>query len=123
MIPGSNLLGMALTVIQPQTVIWLQETARTQNAIGQWVTEYATPMPVRGSWQPLDRAKYEQLGLDLAKKYFVFFASIAMTAVERMKAGDVLEFAGNHHHIEDEVDWYIQDGWRGILCIEIGPAS
>lgn len=120
MIPGSNILGMALTVIQPQTVIWLQESGRTQNAVGQWVTQYATPQAVRGSWQPVDKAKYEQLGLDMAKKYFAFFASVRMTPVERMQAGDIIEFDGSQHHIEYEADWFVQDGWRGVLCVQIG---
>lgn len=122
MIPGSNLLGLALTVIAPQGVEWHKFAARTQNDKGDWVHSYEPPVALFGSWQPLDQAKYQQLGLDLAKKYFVLYVSAAVDGVERSKGGDLLVRNGRKYQVEDAAnDWLDIDGWRGVLCIDIGP--
>ena len=57
-----NLLNAALTLIPPVTVSWRKATGRTQNALGQWVTAYANPVPLVCSFQPVEKAKYEALG-------------------------------------------------------------
>ena len=40
MIPGSNLLNMALSVIAKQTVAYYQANGRALNAVGQYVTTF-----------------------------------------------------------------------------------
>lgn len=119
-VPGMNLLGMAMQLITPQAVVWYAATNRTQNAVGQWVSEFAAPEVIRGSWQPVDKAKYEQLGLDLVKKYFVFYASKSITPVERITSGDQLEYDDKMHQVLDDADWFTQDGWRGVMCVQLG---
>jgi hypothetical protein len=124
MIPGSNLLGLALTVIAPQGVEWHKFASRTQNGRGDWINNYETPVALWGSWQPLDQAKYQQLGLDLAKKYFVLYVSAGVDGVERAKAGDLIIRGGRKYQVEDAAnDWLDIDGWRGVMCIDIGPSA
>jgi hypothetical protein len=121
MIPGINLLNLALTVIEPQGVEWHKFGARTQNALGQWITTYQPGVAIWGSWQPLESKRYAELGLDLAKRYFVFYTSNDLTGVERGESGDVLIWNGRKFQIQDDTVWYQMDGWDGIICVDIGP--
>lgn len=120
MIPGMNLLNLALTVIEPQGVEWHPFAGRTENALGQFITTYGTPMPLWGSWQPLDSKKYAELGLDLAKQYFMFYTSANVEAIQRGESGDLLIWNGRKHHVEDDTRWFQLDGWNGLLCVDIG---
>lgn len=119
-VPGANLLNMALGVIGAQTVIWRAYAGRTENALGQWVTTYADPVPLRGSWQPLDRTKYEALGLDLSRTYHNFYASAGIDGINRGESPDLIEYQGRRHEVVNELDWRGQDGWRGVLVIDVG---
>jgi hypothetical protein len=118
-----NLLQAALSVIPPSTVIWIRATGRTQNALGQWVTTYAAPVDLRGSFQPLEKAKYEALGLDMNKHYRVFYVSQPVAPVDRGTSGDRLIHDGRLYQVEDEADWYSYNGWLGLVCVDIGAAA
>lgn len=115
-----NVLQAALSLIPPVTVTWSQATGRTQNAIGQWVTAYAAPVELRVSFQPIEKAKYEALGLDLNKHYFVLYGSNPITAVERDTAGDLVDYNGRRYQAEDAIDWYAYNGWRGVVFVDVG---
>lgn len=117
-----NLLGLALSIIPPVTVGWVPAVGRELNAIGQWVTTYADdPTTLSGSFQPLEKAKYEALGLDMNKHYFVFYVSAEVKGVERDRSGDILIHNQTRYQVEDVVDWYFYDGWLGLVCVDIGP--
>lgn len=124
MIPGSNLLNMALGVIGAQPdVYWRQQTGRTLDEAGEWVPEYAPPLPVKGSLQPLSATRYQQLGLDLARRYFSFFTSAPVQGVGRDRSGDLLDIAGRRYQAESlaDGDWGDVDGWREVIIVDIGP--
>jgi hypothetical protein len=119
MIPGANLLRMALTAIAPQTVEYYAYTSRTLNAVGMYVTTFAEPVDVQGSFQPVPRALYQQLGLDFTKNYAMFYATQQLGDVTRDRTGDQLAFNGKRWQIEAANDWHAVDGWNGVLCIEV----
>lgn len=121
MIPGMNLLNMALTVIQAQQIVLYRAVGREQNAIGQWVTKYAPGVPVEGSWQPVDRSKYELLGLDMTKQYFNFYTSESITAVRDDQSPDVATRGGRKYATVGETPWKPMDGWMHALFIDTGP--
>lgn len=117
-----NLLNVALMLIPPVTVSWRKATGRVQNALGQWVTAYADPVALTCSFQPLEKAKYEVLGLDLNKHYFVLYGSKDLIAVERETSGDTVDYEGRRYQFEDAVDWFAYNGWKGIVCVDIGAS-
>lgn len=119
MIPGSNLLNMALSVIAPATVQYYAYVSRETNGIGLIVTTYADPVNVVGSLQPVPRALYQQLGLDLRKNYYMFYSSQAIADVTRDRTSDQLGFMDKRFQVDSSNDWYAIDGWNGVLCIEI----
>lgn len=121
-IPGSNVLGMCLSLIAPQAVKWYRSIGRIQNDLGEWVASYDTPVVLRGSFQPIDKAKYEALGLDLTQHYAVFYVSKRIKQVERQSSGDLLEYCGRKYQTLDGANWMEQDGWIGIMCVDVGVA-
>ena len=119
-IPGMNLLNMALTVIQRQTVQYYQYSGRSLNAVGQDVTTYLSPVDIVGSWQPVPRNLYMVYGLDLQKDYYTFYTSNNVLDVTRDVSGDQVAFKGRRYQVESENDWYQLDGWTGVLCVNLG---
>lgn len=122
-VPGSNLLSIALTVIAPGSIMLYRSTGRVQNAIGEWVTTYAVGYPVEGSWQPVDRSKYESLGLDLEKQYFMFYASELIQSVARGESPDLAERNGRKYATIGDSPWYDVDGWQSAMFVDIGAAD
>ena len=119
-VPGCNLLNMALRVIQRQSITYYQFSGRTLNSVGQDVTTYAAPVTIFGSWQPIPRNLNEEWGLDLQKDYFTFFSSNNILDVTRDVSGDQLVFMTKRYQVESDTDWYQLDGWKGIICCDIG---
>lgn len=120
MIPGSNLLNMAFSVIAKQTIIYYKYVGRTLNDIGQDITEYDTGTILLGSFQPVPKQLYELYGLDLQKEYFTFYVSANLLDIERNVSGDQIAFKGQRYQCESNNDWFKIDGWKGILCVHIG---
>lgn len=120
MIPGQNLLNMALTLIAKQAVIYYRYNSRTSNSVGQDITVYDNPLTMYGSFQAVPRKLYELYGLDLQKKYNTFYTSNNILDVNRDVSGDQIVYNGRRFQVESDIDWYAQDGWKGVLCIDIG---
>lgn len=122
MIPGSNLLNLALSVIDSQTLEYHAFAGRQTNAAGYDVAEYAEPVPVVGSFQPVPRTQYANLGLDYQKTYWNFYVSADLLDVSRDVSGDQLVFDGLRYQCESITPWRSIDGWNAVLCSEIGSA-
>lgn len=119
LVPGSNLLSMALGVIRaqaPQLIAW---TGRTKGPTGVFVDTYADPVDIAGSFQPINRAAYQQLGLDLSRNYSVLYTSTPIRCVQPDAAGDLVTYGGKTHKAESEMDWQAQDGWRSYTFVEV----
>lgn len=119
MIPGSNLLNVALRTIAQQTVSYQVYTSRVANEIGQLVSTYAAPVALKGSFQAVSRDLYEEYGLDLSKYYARFFVSKNALPVERNSSGDQVTYDNKIFKVESETDWYAMDGWAELLLVKI----
>jgi hypothetical protein len=119
MVPGSNLLGMALSVIQPQTIGHHAWAGRTIDDAGEYVTTYADPVDIEGSMQAVNKKLYQTLGLNLAKNYAQLYTSANVRPTSRDRSGDMLEYAGRWWLAESDMNWSAQDGWRKLLCVEV----
>lgn len=123
MIPGSNLLAQALTVIAPTQCLHWATTGRTLNSIGQWVATYAAPATIWASVQSVPRKVYRELGLDFQKSYVQFYSVTLITDLTRDTAGDLLEWNGRRYQLESKNDWKAIDGWAGVVGVDIGEAT
>jgi hypothetical protein len=121
-IPGSNILKMALTVIAQQSVQYFRFTGRVNNDIGNFINAYADPVILRGSWQFIPRRLYVGMGLDLQKTYVNFYTPNNVADIQRGAAGDQLVFDSRKYQVESLTPWLAQDGWVCALCVDIGAA-
>lgn len=119
MIPGSNLLNVALRTIAEQTVSYSVYLTRGANEIGQLVSTYDTPVALKGSFQAVPRDLYGQYGLDLSKYYARFFISKNALPVDRNVSGDQVTYSNRVFKVESETDWYTMDGWAELLLVKI----
>lgn len=119
-IPGSNLLAMALSVINPAPVIYYKYIGKQTNVLGFNVSQYAPPITIQGSLQPVPRAIYQTLGLNFEKSYFTFYTTTDVLDLTRNLNGDQLIINGLQYHCESSNDWYNIDGWVGVMCILVG---
>lgn len=122
-VPGSNLLALALSVITPQTVGYLRYLSKTTNAVGVDVPTFAPKVDLRGSFQPVDAMTIQRNGLDMGKRYATFYASGDFAMVYRDDGADRFVFGGRLWSVMGKTDWFLQDGWGGALCVDIGPAD
>ena len=122
MIPGQNLLNMAFTLIAKQMVMYYQYGSRSSNAVGQDITIYLDPVEMFGSFQAVPRRLYEFYGLDLQKNYSTFYTSNDILDITRNVSGDQMTYNGRRYQVESNNDWYAQDGWKGVLVVDIGSA-
>lgn len=124
MIPGSNLLRMASSLIKLDTIQLLKLNSNAVNDIGIKVPVYDAPINIRASVQPVPRSLFQNLGLDWKKKYVTLYTENAdMIGVERDGAGDHILFNGNEYQVESETEWRPIDGWAAFLCVEVQPSA
>jgi len=120
-VPGANLLSIALRVIAPQTLAHRAFVSRSPNVSGDWVNVYADPVNITGSMQAVNTKLYQMLGLDLAKNYSTLYTQATVLATTRDRSGDLLEYGGKTWQAESDMNWHAQDGWTKVLCVEVPP--
>lgn len=119
-VPGSNLLRIAGKMIRFQRVQWRAWTGRTENHLGQWVSEYGPPVTIRGSWQPVSRERFARQGLEFARKYVNFYTSHPVRGVETNRGADLLDYRGWRYEVVNVEPWGAEDGWSHILAVRVG---
>lgn len=122
-VPGSNILNKATQVIARQTLTWHRFTERVPNEAGQLVSKYAPAVVIRGSFQPVPRSHYMNLGLDFNKSYFNFYAPANILDIERDVSGDQLIFSGYRYQVQSATPWISIDGWIAVLCCQISKGD
>lgn len=120
MTPGSNLLAEALTLVSPQAVAYRRFTGQTTNEAGEKTATYDAPVTLWGSLQPVSRTVMALQGLDMDKRYAVFYASRATRDPGRDGSGDLFGFAGRAYNAMGGTDWYAIDGWDATLLVDVG---
>lgn len=120
MIPGSNLLNMALRVISKQTVVYHRFTGRKLNENLQDVAHYAPALTISGSLQAVPRSLYQKYGYDMQENYVNFYTSKALLDVARDCSGDQFTFCGNIYQVLSVTPWTQVDGWMAVAAVQIG---
>jgi len=119
-VPGSDILDIALSVIEPQQAQLLRNIGRVLNSSGLYIPQYSAPESVSGSIQAVKRNKYEALGLDFQKSYVMVYFTTQVQDLKRGTGGDLMVWQGRRWQFVSETDWHPQDHWSGILAIDIG---
>ena len=123
MIPGTNLLRQAQTLIRPTTVTYFQFMGRTTNTIGQDVSSYAPGVAISANVQAVKRAFYQRMGLDYTKRYIEIWTTTDTVDLYRDRAGDQIEWEGRRYELMNEEEWTPIDGWNSALAVDVGAAT
>ncbi len=124
MIPGNNILSVALSAIGSTAVNYFQYSSRTTNAGGVMLTNYLAPQTITtGSVQAVSKTKYEALGLDFEKTYISWHVSMNAIDLKRDISGDVIEVLGRRWQLGGSNDWFGIDGWKSLTAVDIGAAT
>ena len=118
-IPGSNLLATALTVICPDEFQYFKYAGTTTNAIGNDVVTFDNPVTLPGSIQAVSSKVYQELGLDLKRKYLKVYVETDVTDLFRSNSEDQIEFNNQRWQIVDSDDWHPIDGWDRFLAVRV----
>lgn len=121
-VPGSNLLALAMGVIGQQSVQWLRYTGLTTTAAGVERPTWAAPVAIIGSIQPVDTNTIQMLGLDWTKNYITFYAPKEFQEIERDQSSDRIAYAGRTYQVVSKTAWFAQDGWDKVICVEVPNA-
>lgn len=116
---GSNLLNRALQLIGAQEITYLAFTGRTVGTNLMQVPSYATPVLLRGSIQAVPRALMEILGLDMQRNYVTIFVPSAVLDIARDVSSDKFQYGGRTFQGVSSTDWYAQDAWMAIICVQV----
>jgi len=119
MIPGQNVLNMALRLIARQPFQYIAYDKRTLQPNGLYLTSYKAPISCTGSAQPMPRELYQKNGLDFDKKYFTFFVSRNILDVTRDVAGDQFILNCRRYQALSKTPWDAIDGWDAVLAVEV----
>jgi len=118
MIPGSNLLNQAFSLISQQSVSWYKFSGRLLNDIGFYEDTYELPLTITGSLQPVDKSVYQDYGLDFKKSYFRFYTSNNVLGLDRDYSGDRFIYNNINFAVSDEIEWRSIDGWNSVLLVK-----
>jgi len=122
MIPGIDILSLALGVIGSQEVVYYKYLDKTTSATLRDVPVYADGVVIStGSLQPVPRSKYEFMGLDFNRSYVNWFVPVEVLGLVIQDIGrdvspDQLEWNGSKYQVISLTPWDGQDGWVEALC-------
>lgn len=121
MIPGSNLLQMALQVIAPtQNVAYREYLGEQDNEFGSTNVAYGSVTPLYGcSVQPVTKAQIQQTGLAVNKEYIYVWTSNNVEGAYRGRQNDLILWDGSNYEVMPEEDWVRQDGWKRITAVKL----
>jgi len=118
-VPSSDLLGLAFSIIASTTFKYFAYGTRTLNNIGLYVSEYAEPITLSGSIQAVSRSVYQERGLDFQKQYIEIWVEKGVFDISRDTSGDQVEWNGRRYQLTSESDWFSIDGWVSVLAVQI----
>lgn len=115
-----NLHRIASRYIPQQKALWFRFKGREPDDLGQDQNQYYDPVEIRGSWQAVDTQDVQTMGFDSSSIYRRFYTTHDIKAVQRGSSPDFLVFNGKKYDVMGDADWYEQDGWKSVICIEVG---
>lgn len=114
----SNLLQKALRLIPGENYQYLKYLGEEVNSMGIKIPSYATEITIYGSVQSPENSLYQQMGLSLDKNYKIFYGPEAIKGNEAQPQPDKFIYDGKTFTTVKNSDWFIYDGWCGVLAVE-----
>lgn len=115
----TNLLQRALKLIPGESYTYYQYQGETIDAMGRKIPSYAEGKTIIGSVQSPENSLYQQMGLSLEKNYKIFYGSDDIKGNALQPQPDKFEYNGATFEVVKNANWFIYDGWCGVLAVEI----
>lgn len=119
-VPGSNLLGMALSAINPTAGVQIKRfLGQQENDVGRTINAYSAPEPLYGaSVQPLSFRDIQQMGLTTGREYISAWIQTSAHSAYRGGAADIILWNGEEWEIVQPTSWKVQDGWTQLVAVK-----
>ncbi|WP_265498484.1 phage collar protein [Providencia rustigianii] len=115
-----NLHRIASRYIPQQKALWFRFKSRETDELGHDKNQYHDPVEIRGSWQAVDTQDAQSMGFDSNQVYRRFYTSHDIKGIQRGASPDYIVINGKKYDVMGDADWYEQDGWKSVICIEVG---
>jgi hypothetical protein len=83
------------------------------------VPSYAEPVQISGSFQVVSSSLYSQRGLDINKHYRILYTDTEITEIDTNTSSDRIVYGNDTYQVLDKEDWYVYNGWVGVLCVRL----
>lgn len=115
---ATNLLKLAMSVIPPRDIQWLQFDDIITNEFGLDVPVFRSPITIKASVQAVSNSMYRELGLDFTKNLLSVHANADLQDTANQKIADRLLIDGKYFNIIQKNDWYEFNGWSDVIVAE-----
>lgn len=122
-IPGANVLGLALSIIARQKFQYKAFVSRATADNGMLVSNYDDPVAMSGSVQAVPRNLFANMGLEFNKSYFWFYVERSVVDVTRDVSGDQFLWNGGTFQALSKTPWSAIDGWDAVLTVQVPNAG
>lgn len=114
----NNLLNTAMGIIPTQQVEWHRFKGQVNDPILGNKPTYHEPVLIKGSFQSVDAKDVQEMGLDITRNYRKLYTSHKVENVQRGTMPDIIVYDNKKYSIVGDTDWFAQDGWKSVLCVE-----
>lgn len=118
-----SILKTAMSLIPKQSAVLYRWQGRITNDRGLDVDTYSPAESFTGSIQPVDRSKYEYMGLDATKGYITVYTTQIIVDLTRTHNPDHIEYGGRRYKVLNRSDWHSPADFNGLMAMDIGPAT
>lgn len=115
-----NIYRQVSRYIPQQKTLWFRFKNRVTDERGHDHNLYHEPTEIYGNWQAIETEDTQSMGFDSSSIYRRFYTSHNIKGIRRSTSPDYLVFNGKKYEVTGEMDWYEQDGWKSVVCIEVG---
>ena len=113
-----NLLELALGILPPVEFQHRYFIGEARNEIGVEIHSYSEWKTCVGMVQPVQRSRYQDLGLDFAKNYINVWGSIELHTIGLQDQPDQILWGGHLWNITAVNDWPYYNGWVNVTAAQ-----
>ena len=114
-----NLQALASAVIPQQAVLHHRCIGNVTNDMGYNVPNYAAPVEITGSFQPMTAQDATKLGLDFRQVNATFYTSASVALAGKGTQPDRIEYGGKLYDVIGVTDFKAQDGWAQYILVAV----
>lgn len=115
-----QVLPIIYNIVEPATGIF-----KFRSMSGEAINEIGIPVPSFSEWgecmgtvQPVNRSRYDALGLDWSKKYVNAWGSITLNTIDKDSQPDQILWQGYLWNVSSVDQWDPHNGWCHVMACQ-----